>query len=633
VGALSTQAAQAELQTPYWRLDGASRKQSGLLALMRRLAMAVRPVLGILRRAAPTSAIVIVATQLLSGAATAWALLLTTHVLGRLLGSGASPERLRAALPGLLVLCVVHLIRMALDAGMLSAKARLVPKVHRLAQEDLFRVSLQVDLASFDDASFYDQLHRARDRGVLHIEGATSSLVEALSAVFAFVGAAVALLWLNPMLLGILLLALLPEGWAAINAARMQYAGLETAIALLRQAEMITDLATERESAPEIRANQVEDYVLAEYARCSTDLQNHQVELGLAEARTTTMGRFLSGLGLVGTFVALGLMVHAQWLDLAVAGTAVLAIQSASASVVRLLQVAHELFEKGLYISDYVEFVERSKQRSRPHKSTPAPANPGLIELDQVSFRYPGGDGHRVLRGISLAIEAGQTIALVGENGSGKTTLAKLIAGLYQPDSGRISWDGIDLQDMASASRADRVVMVQQDPIRWPRSARDNVRLGRHARVDPDAAAFLEAARQSRAQEVIDGLPEGWNTLLSPEFRGGRDLSAGQWQRLAVARGLYRDAPLVIWDEPTAPLDAKAEHAVYESLRLLSRNKTVILITHRLASIRNADRIFYLERGALVEQGRHEELLEMGGRYAELYHLQTRLHGLEGRDS
>ena len=137
--------------------------------------------LRILRRAAPTSAVVIVATQLLSGVATAWALLLTTHVLARLLESGASPERLRAALPGLLVLCVVHLIRMALDAGMLSAKARLVPKVHRLAQEDLFRVSLQVDLASFDDACFYDQLHRARDRGVLHIEGERpASLVEAL---------------------------------------------------------------------------------------------------------------------------------------------------------------------------------------------------------------------------------------------------------------------------------------------------------------------------------------------------------------------------------------------------------------------------------------------------------------------
>ncbi len=519
-----------------------------------------------------------------------------------------------------------------MDVGTQMAKARMVPKVHRLAEEDLFRVSLQVDLASFDDPGFYDQLHRARDRGVMHMEGATASLVEALSAAFAVAGAAVALLWLHPVLLLILVLALLPEGWAALNAARLQYAGMPTTIALTRQTQMMAELATQRESAPEIRANQAQDYVLSEYGRCATLLQDHLVNLGLAEARSMAWGRFLSGLGLVGTFLALALMLHAQWLDLAVAGTAVIAIRSTSASLARLMQMAHELFEKGLYITDYREFVEQSTQRSRPAKSASAPTHPGRIKLNQVSFCYPGVDRGMALREISMVIEPGQTIALVGENGSGKTTLAKLIAGLYHPSSGQITWDGVDLLEMASESLADRVVMVQQGPIRWPRSALDNVRLGRHTRIDPDAAALLEAAKQARALEVIEGLPEGWQTLLSPEFHGGQDLSAGQWQRLAVARGLYRDAPLVIWDEPTAPLDAKAEHAVYESLRKLARDRTVILITHRLASIRNADQIFLLERGSLVEYGRHPELLQMDGRYAELYRLQTKLHGLEERD-
>jgi ATP-binding cassette subfamily B protein len=182
---------------------------------------------------------------------------------------------------------------------------------------------------------------------------------------------------------------------------------------------------------------------------------------------------------------------------------------------------------------------------------------------------------------------------------------------------------------MAPDSLADRVVMVLQDPIRWPRSARDNVRLGRHQREDPDSRVLLQSAEQARALEVIEGLPQGWETLLSRQFRGGQDLSGGQWQRLAVARGLYRDAPLVIWDEPTAPLDARAEHAVYESLRQLARARTVLLITHRLASVRNADRIYFLERGAVVEQGRHDELMALDGRYAELYRLQTKLHGLE----
>jgi ABC-type multidrug transport system fused ATPase/permease subunit len=171
--------------------------------------------------------------------------------------------------------------------------------------------------------------------------------------------------------------------------------------------------------------------------------------------------------------------------------------------------------------------------------------------------------------------------------------------------------------------------MVQQLPIRWPRSARDNVRLGRHKRSDPTGEALTRAAQQAHALEVIERLPEGWETLLSREFTGGQDLSVGQWQRLAIARGLYRDAPLVIWDEPAAPLDAKAEYTVYESLRKLAADRTVILITHRLASIRNADRILFLECGSLVEQGTHDELLRINGRYAELYRLQAQLHGAE----
>jgi ABC-type multidrug transport system fused ATPase/permease subunit len=230
------------------------------------------------------------------------------------------------------------------------------------------------------------------------------------------------------------------------------------------------------------------------------------------------------------------------------------------------------------------------------------------------------------LRDVSLTIDRGQTIALVGENGSGKTTLAKLVAGLYSPTSGRVCWDGRDLRDLPRTSVADRVMMVLQEPIRWPHTARVNVRAGRHDRVDPTGAALAGAAAQAGADEVVDRLPHGWHTLLSKQFRGGLDLSGGQWQRLAVARGLYRDAPLLIWDEPTGPLDARAEFAVYESLRTLAEDRTVVLITHRLASVRRADRIYLLHEGRLAEQGTHAELMELGGRYAELYELQARMY-------
>lgn len=618
-----------DLHSPYWRLDDGLGKRPGLLSLARRLGRAVSPVWNTVRTAAPRASEIILLAQLLSGVATTSALLLTTRALGPLLAEGATSERLRAALPTLLLLLVILLVRMIIDAAMLSAKAHLVPKVRRAAEEELYRSSLEVELESFDDPDFYDQLHRARDRGVMHLEGATGSLVDALGASFSVVGAAVALCWLHPLLLLILVLALLPEAWSALNAARLQYGGMATTIALARKTEMMAMLATQRETAPEIRANQAQDYVLSEYSRCATDLQNHLVNLGLAEARSMTLGRVLSGLGLIGTFVALGFMLQFQWLDLAISGTAIIAIRSTTASLATLVKMAHELFEKGLYISDYREFIEQSRLRRRPSKNINAPPRPGRIELHEIGFQYPGERGCVALNDVSFTIEEGQTIALAGENGSGKTTLAKLIAGLYRPTSGRITWDGVDIVEMDPVSLADRVVMVQQQPIHWPRSAKDNVRLGRHTRVDPNADALVKAAEGSRALEVIEGLPERWETLLSREFKGGQDLSAGQWQRLAVARGLYRDAPVVIWDEPTAPLDAKAEHAVYESLRKLASDRTVILITHRLASIRNADRIFFLDRGMLLEQGDHDELLRMNGRYAELYRLQTQLHGIE----
>ena len=606
--------------------------QDSLWSLARRLLASVRPALGVFRRAAPRAAMAVVVTQVLSGFATAWALLITAHMLERLFANGANHEALKALVPALLWLIAAHAVRLAMEAGAQMARAHLLPSVHRVAEQELLAVCVKVELASFDDPDFYDQMHRARDRGVMHMQGATTSVVAALSALFEVAGAALALLWLHPLLLPILLIALLPEGWSALHAARLQYAGMSTTVALLRQTQMLAELSTERESAPEIRANQAQDYLLSEYRRAAIELQDHLIRIGLAEARFVTFGRVASGVGLLAAFAALAFMVNAMWLSLAVAGTAVIAMRGAGNALGRFMQMAHELFEKGLYISDYREFIERCASRTRASTGVDAPTNPGLIACHDVHFQYPGAGRRTALSGISLKIERGQTIALVGENGSGKTTLAKLIAGLYQPTQGSITWNGNDLRSLSPASLADRVVMVLQDPIRWPRSASDNIRLGRHQRVDPDSRALLEAAQQARALEVIEQLPDGWRTLLSREYRGGQDLSGGQWQRLAVARGLYRDAPLVIWDEPTAPLDAKAEHAVYESLRQLAKERTVILITHRLASVRNADCIYFLDKGVLTEQGTHAELLALNGHYAELYRLQTRLHGLEDAD-
>lgn len=614
------------LHRPYWRLGSAGEGDEARMSLGRRIAMAARPVASVVRRAAPKAAATIVVAQLLGAAATAAMLIVAGAVLSRLLEPGAVEERLSAALAPLLAVAGLLALRIGLDAATNIARAHLGPKARREAEQSLFNATLSVDLASFDDPDFYDQLQRARDRGLLHLEGALAALVGTGSAALSVAAAAAALFYFHPLLPLILLLATAPEAWGALAAARIQYGGMATTVSLTRQCEMMAELATQRSSAPEIRANQAQSYVLSQYGASAEALQDHLVDLGVREAKALALGRLVAAIGLAATFAALALMIGAGWLGLAAAGGAVIAIRTAGASLSALVVTGHELLEKALYISDYRDFLDQARRRTPAAAGTAAPAEPRAIRLDKVSFAYPGAGDRLAISEVSLTIAAGETVALVGENGSGKTTLAKLIAGLYRPTDGSIAWDGVDLRDIAPESLADRVAMVLQEPIRWPRSARDNVRIGRHGRDDPGDELLTRAAIDSRAAEVVERLPRGWQTLLSRQFRGGHDLSAGQWQRLAVARGLYRDAPLVIWDEPTAPLDAKAEQAVYESLRRLARDRTVVLITHRLASVRKADRIFLLDAGALAEQGTHEELLRLGGLYAELFELQLKLY-------
>jgi ATP-binding cassette subfamily B protein len=540
-----------------------------------------------------------------------------------LFAAGPTADRVIAALPSLLLVGTAYALRGAMDIGVAIAHARITPAVRRLAEERLYKASLSIELAAFDDARFYDRMHRARDRGLFYLERSTNNMVELIGSVLGIIAAASSLGVLHPLLLAVLLLAVVPDGWAVQRSALLAYASMARAVILDRRVQMVAELATEREPAAEIRACQAEPFVLQEYQVVADPLRDEDIRRGGAQARVRGIGRTLAGVGLAVTYVVLGLLVHAEWVPLAVAGTAVIAIRAATSALNRLVLAANQLVEQGMYVADYLAFLAAA-HRIPPQTVKPA-IDPGRIQLETVSFAYPESS-KPVLRDVTLAIERGQTIALVGENGSGKTTLAKLIAGLYAPTNGRVCWDGRDIRDMDRASVADRVMMVLQDPIRWPHTARVNVRVGRHDRVDPGELALTGAAIQAGADEVVDRLPAHWNTLLSKQFRGGHELSGGQWQRLAVARGLFRDAPLLIWDEPTAPLDARAECAVYESLQALAADRTVVLITHRLASVRHADRIYLLHEGELAEQGTHAELMDLGGKYAELHNLQARLY-------
>lgn len=304
------------------------------------------------------------------------------------------------------------------------------------------------------------------------------------------------------------------------------------------------------------------------------------------------------------------------------------AVRAGSASLGALVATTNTLHEESLYVRDLERFVAEAGRRAIKPGGLPLAEQLGEVRLTDVGFSYPDRD-EPALTGISLTIEAGTVVALVGENGSGKSTLVKLLAGLHLPDTGSLSWDGVDVREADREQVFDRVALLIQDFERWPVTARTNIAIGRPGDEGPDqavdsAAAVVAAARYAGADRVVDKLPHGYETLLARVFRGASKLSGGQWQMFGLARTRYRDARVIVVDEPTSALYPEAEIAAFDSIRgLAGPQRAVVLVTHRMSGVRHADVIHVLHEGRLVEQGGHDELLALGGRYAAMFRMQA----------
>jgi ATP-binding cassette subfamily B protein len=243
------------------------------------------------------------------------------------------------------------------------------------------------------------------------------------------------------------------------------------------------------------------------------------------------------------------------------------------------------------------------------------------LDLDHVRFTYPGRP-EPALDGVDIHLEAGEVVALVGENGSGKTTLAKIMAGLYPPDSGTVEWNGTDVSTFDQNRLRSQIAVIFQDFVRYAFTAEENIGLGR-ADEPVDIEKIRAAAREAGADDFLAALPDGYQTPLSRLFDGGHEISGGQWQRVAIARAYYRQAPLVILDEPSSALDPRSEHDLFTSLRATLQGRTALFVSHRFSTVRSADRIYVLDAGKVVEHGTHDELMARQGLYAELFSLQA----------
>jgi ATP-binding cassette subfamily B protein len=302
------------------------------------------------------------------------------------------------------------------------------------------------------------------------------------------------------------------------------------------------------------------------------------------------------------------------------AGAAIVAIRMLASQVQAISSGVRLVFESGLFLDDVASFLELDTA-GQPGALPDPPRAFTTLTTQGLSFSYPGNDTP-ALDGVDITVGAGEVVALVGENGSGKTTLTKVVAGLYAPTTGVVRWDGIDARSYRPAGLRERVTIIFQDFVEYALSAADNVAIGRPD--DPiDLARVREAAAAAGIDDVLAGLPDGYDTPLSRLFPGGRDLSGGQWQRVALARAFYRDAPLVILDEPTASMDPRAEHDLFASLRGVLAGRSAIVVSHRFSTVRDADRIYVMAAGKVVEQGSHTELMATNGLYADLFRLQA----------
>lgn len=617
-----------DMTTPAWAVGYESTAKAGPLAIAKAAPQTAALAIMWAWRTSPTRTLLAGAVQLVAGVVTAFGLLATANVFTQLLEQGPTPERVVAALPAIAVVVAAAATRGLLDAAVAAVEGALMPRVEQRAEDLLHASMVEVELAAFDDADFTELVTRATQYGPDRIRGAVRDTGDLLAGLVSVVAAVVTAGVLHPLLAPVVLLAALPQGWAAVRAARLMFDFIVRTNSHRRRRGVTSHLITDRDHAAEVRAFTMQDTLVTEHRRISDEITAESVRLERDRTLVRLIGRTFAGVGTALAYAVLALLLYAGVLPLALAGVAVLAMRTASNSVFNMIYETNRLYEASFYLDIFRKCLEETAERRRTGSTARLSGDPEVIELTGVSFRYPGQDEH-ALEGIDATLRRGEIVALVGENGSGKSTLAKLITGLYLPEQGSVTWDGVDTRGVDARELQSKVAVVMQEPVRWPMTAENNVRIGDLGRPDPDGSLLVSAAERSGADTVAAELADGWSTVLSREFQTGRDLSGGQWQRISVARGLYRDAPVVIADEPTAALDARAEHAVFRTLRGLAGSgdeRITVLVTHRLANVRHADQILVLEQGKLIERGRHEQLMAREGTYHELFSLQARAY-------
>jgi ATP-binding cassette subfamily B protein len=478
-----------------------------------------------------------------------------------------------------------------------------------------------LDLRDLEDSETQDRLDRAR-RQASGRTGLISLMFGQAQDLVTLVGFIAGIASYAPWLIVLLAATLVPAFLGEAHFNRLAYALSFKRTADRRELDYLRQTGASTDTAKEVKLFGLSPFLMERYASVAQEMQG---ENAVFSTRRAVWGAVLAALGSVGYYGAYAwLAVRAVTGGLTVGDLTFLA-----ASFLRLRSLLEGLLgglssmaSQALYLQDLFSFLELRPGIVSPAVPRPFPRMLGIgIVFENVGFRYPGQDRWAV-RGLSFEVRAGEVLALVGENGAGKTTIVKLLTRLYDPDEGRILLDGHDLSEYALDEVRGGIGVIFQDFVRYDLSAADNIAVGRiEARAD--RARIEASAARGMAEAVIRRLPRGFDQVIGRKFRGGVELSGGEWQKVAIARAYMRDAALLILDEPTAALDARAEYDVFERFRGLSAGRTAVLISHRFSSVRMADRIVVLANGRVEASGTHAALVAAGGRYAELFELQA----------
>ncbi|MEV0281709.1 ATP-binding cassette domain-containing protein [Streptomyces sp. NPDC050610] len=547
--------------------------------------------------------------QIGAAALTATALAATTRVLAAVFTGGDIADGLRGNLTAMVILTLAASGRYLLDAAARAAAARLAPKTVREADLAVITAATAAELVAYEDPDFEDA-HAAASDGAEKTGDLILDAQLLTSAAAQMAAAATVVTVLHPVMLPLLVLSVVPCAWGALRGARIEHAAHHHNLADSRLRNVFRSYTTERNTADEVRAGTMAAFLIRQYRIVSGRLETEQLKATRQALVAQGIGDALTAVGTAATWGVLVFLVASGRMELAVAGTAALAVWTSMAALATTVRAGARLFRTSLSLDDWARFLAVAKPWTTRRGSTPvAEDGPQVITARGVCFTYPGADTP-ALDGINLDLKRGEVIALVGENGAGKSTLARILTGLFLPTSGSVRWDGVELTDADPAGVLSKVALVPQDYTRWPLAVRENITLGQ-PRPDGDAAVHA-AAEAAGADSVIAALPHGLDTSLARSWWGGHDLSGGQWQRVAVARAFHRDAPVLVMDEPTAALDARAEHRIYTRLRALAEGRATVFVTHRLANTRLADRIIVLDRGRIAETGPFDELVNQG---------------------